>query len=274
MWPVALVLFAICVSDTVVAAQCRVPRYAIARVMNTAGASRVTVMASVALTDLSLSGLVCLAKDIRKEYQKKTKVSFLLFSSASAAEHYYGDIEVGDTSPSRGPAGRVDYEKQLRAVYEYDAATSEEYVAIKPFGFLGPTAGDTRIDLPITGAPHCQLEVNGRCLLALDDVTYPEAAYTAARRGGVTLTATITRAGAMDAVAVADGGDHGSSAAMDFARQALENLKTWHFESAKQEDRLRITYTYEIDRSLSPQAGAVVRFRLPSQVVVATNPRR
>ena len=259
---VGLALCLIALDGSSAFAQCVPPNHHMGRfVENTVSSVYLTV--SLPFSDFSPQKLVCLAAALRQQYRDRKNDTVLVFDSPEAAEHYQGDIEVGDTYQGA-------YYRNLHAVYVYDAVKREEYVRIKPFGFLLSLPEDTRIDLPVTGIPRCRLEINQRCLISMARNTYSAEGYSAQASAAVTLTATVTREGTLTDVDVVNaGGNSGSRAS--FVREAVDNLKTWRLEPALRQDRFRITYSYKIDQSI--QRGMVdVQYALPNQVTIRANP--
>jgi TonB family protein len=262
-------------------AQCASPHYRVGQVWEDSKSS-VFMAISMKLADFAPQRLVCLAGALKDQFHNRKNITVLMFSAVDAAK-YWGP-SLPDYAPAEGAKQqrRQSYtflNSNLHAVYSYDADKRDEHLDISPFGsavaYRGPH--DTKIDLPAPAKPHCHYEIADRCLLALDDISYPGEALQAKVSGTVTLTGIVGRDGRMTRIQVAEASSSVSEEKQLFVREAVNNLRTWRLESAAQRDAIRITYSYVIDTSLlykGPYIGQVtVEFALPHQLTITGNPR-
>lgn len=106
---------------------------------------------------------------------------------------------------------------------------------------------DTRIDLPVTATPICRLNIDGRCLLALQSLQYPWDDWKTGKTGSVTLTGRINPTGSVSDIhfektpqnVVVDG---------DLVNASIKNLKTWKFERSIRTTELQINISLLVER--------------------------
>ncbi len=169
------------------AAKCRSPRFQLARDFVNYESGRGSAHISLTPADFTLPNLVCLAQVLKAQHPDWKQVNVLMFSSQTAATGF---------SPGKlGPEELWQFDRQLRAFYSVDVDAREEFLAITPMGLEGGDDYDTRLHLPPSGTPHCRLEVNDRCLLAVEPLKYQVRELREAAPGSVTLAATIGRDG-------------------------------------------------------------------------------
>jgi hypothetical protein len=207
--------------------------------------------------------LVCLAKALKYKYRDRGSISVYIFSSYGAAKRYFPFPAVVDFS-SVEP---LKWARQMHASYFYDVSKGEEYLEVMPLGASQGGIYDTRIDLPVVSKPQCRLELNHRCLVALDEITYPTRAVEAKISGLVTLTGTIARDGLMRDIQLVESNVNPGSGREQLVNEALHNLASWQFASGGHRDTVRITYRYILDPSLT-FPGPAVEVALPDQVVI------
>jgi hypothetical protein len=162
----------------------------------------------------------------------------------------------------------------MHARYVLDAAKHEEFVEIMPLGAssaLGAGAYGFRIDLPVAAPPSCGLRIGSRCMIALQQFSYPHEPGSKPS-GRVTLAGTIARDGGVRHVRAvktesvpAGGGDL-------LAHAAVQDLSNWRLEPGPREEAIRITYSYVIDRKLQYDDTSLVDFALPNEVTIRGNP--
>jgi TonB family protein len=243
-------------------AACDPPQYEKALIYEDSQSSTL-MQISIRLSDFAPSKLVCLAEALKRSYPGRKKIGVSIFSSYDAAKHYrlvQGDF-VGK---------RPNWGAEMHGDYFYDADKHVEYVEILPLGAHSPFA--TRIDLPSSRAPQCQLQIGDRCLLATGALQYPGDAVKSGNSGTVTLTGTIARDGKLTGVRVAvaslslvkDGGLLESA--------AVQDLKSWRFEPTTHEEPVRITYTYEISPPDTGREKPTIEFDLPHRVIIRAKP--
>lgn len=247
-------------------AGCEPPHYKMGRVLEDTPAA-LDMFISIDIGDFGPKSLACLAHQLGQRYQDREKVSIYIFSTNDAAQHFI----LGSPDPSSLEI--FERKLQLHAAYFYDKDKREEYVLLMPDA-LRPEAGSplvTRIDLPAQMIPDCRLQISHRCLIAFQDarhlLRYPDDALSAGESGSVVLTARITRLGEIkDVQQVEIDSTSNKSIRPGLATSALENLKTWRFEPAHEEQRIRITYLYEIGANDKP----ALEFELPAKVTIRT----
>jgi hypothetical protein len=254
-------------------AACVAPNYVVGRIWEDTK-SEFTATISMPLAAFGPARIACLGAALKQRYQSRKTIRILMFSSVEAARRYIGDFDIGDTGPlpKGSPTIRSasDLAKDLHGVYLYEATPRSEHVWIKPFGFSVDQPEDTRIDLPVSGAPHCRLELLGRCIVAFDYPTYP-GSYGEKTTGTVTVTAVATKDGRLTAVQEETSSIRPASRKDAFVNATVKNLSTARLEPSSREETLRITYSYNLDASLQP--GEVsVRFELPNTISVRFKP--
>lgn len=257
----ARLVVAVCLSLVAVGsaiAECTVPQFHTTRDYMNPQTGKGSMSVILSPDDVTLDKLLCMAQHLKEPHPQWRDVAVLMFSSDDAAMNF-------NPSPMSGPVEHR-FQRGLRALYLFNLDDHKESLAITPLGIEGGDAYDTTIDLPVAGRVHCRLEVSGRCLLALEPVTYPGDALRSRESGKVTLTATI---GPDGKIVVANTGPQQGSDRLVGA--AVDNLKTWWLDAIAREDTFRITYTYVVDSSL--QRGQVdVQLALPTQITIRANP--
>jgi TonB family protein len=249
---------------TCVAAECHAQSYRGGFVWEDSPSS-IMMNISIGMSDFAPDRLVCLAKQLRQRYSDRKKVLIFIFSTDVAAKRYDKPL-TGDSTQTR-----PNWAAQNHAIYSLDADKGEEYLEIQPLG-TGPSAVSssdvhTRIKLPVTSPPACNLEVADRCLLALNAVNYPWDALKANISGTVTLEGVIARDGVVKQVRIVSREVHPSDSPARLVNAAVQNLKTWRFEAASHPDSIRITYAYLIESSGVP-GHVSVQFELPREVEI------
>jgi hypothetical protein len=252
------VLFVLAITSPV-SGSCTVPHYRMARTLED-NALSVSFHISIRLEDFAPLRLACLADALRQKYPNRN-VLVTIFSARDAAKYFTPVVE-------RTPWANYT-ESKLHGFYVYNEEKREDYILLVPDGHKGEINSplNTRIDLPLTGKPVCKLSMDGRCLLEFHDIDYPEVDGKTDGSGEVTVTGRIRRDGVLTRIAVVNVKADSPKWRSVFAKQAIQNLKRWHFESSAQEGRFRITYRFEITDSASPGASDT-QFRLPDEVII------
>ena len=214
---------------------------------------------SMPLVDFTAGKLVCLATALKERYRDYHHITISIFSSHEASRTLiYGQESNHETMKTLS---------QMHAEYSFDAGKHEDYVEIMPTGalpgnsFPRPGPFSTRIDLPAETTPHCNLEIDNRCLIALQQFPYPAKLLNGKPSGSVTLAATITRAGKVDHIRVV-------KAESISASPAIQNLASWRLEPGPRDESIQITYSYAIDDSLRQMDGMQVQWALPIAVSI------
>jgi len=241
---------------------CNAPKYRRVRIWQD-NTSDVGVDISIRLEDFAPERLICLARALRQKYPRRN-VSASIFSSREAAMGYLP----GSVDPSPRV---VEYQSKLHGHYSYNEEKHEEYLLIRPDGLDRDVRSPltTRIDLPATGTPICNLSINGRCLLEFQHIDCPSAEGETGVSGRVTLAGNIRRDGIVSDLAIVDAKTTPPERQSVLVKWAIQNLGTWRFEPAKHKDGIRITFYFDADL---PLVGPVtnVQFRLPSEVRIGT----
>lgn len=257
------VLFSICViigSSVVATGQCQAPRH---RKGRDYGGS---VYVSVTATDLTIESLTCLGQTLSEHRRRWKKFQVLFFTSRDAALNF---------QPTPIEISRVwwaQWARQLHAGYFRDTEKHEEYLQLMPLGFEDDSSS-TKVVLPASGKPHCQLEVDDRCLTAVDDIiAYPKDALTAKASGSVVLTGTIKRDGRVSGLRVVETKVDGHEGEDSLVNAARQNLMRWQFDAAGSDAAIRITYSYVIDASLVGDGEPEVYWALPKGITIRASP--
>jgi hypothetical protein len=126
---------------------------------------------------------------------------------------------------------------------------------------------NTKIDLSAPTVPPCKLQIDNRCMLNLDHIDPPRNETPSS----VTLTAEIEPSGSVSEVHVVDVNKDSPAAQRSLADFALQNLKSWRFESSPNKNDIRIVYSLE--RVTTPlEHGINVQFMLPDTVKIQVGP--
>lgn len=255
--------------------QCSAPHYRVGQTWEDSESS-VLMAISIPLTSFEPHSLVCLAQVFKKRYENRNDISILIFSSQDAAERYVPnppDYVPGKDSRQQKRQSLTYWVSQLHGFYSYDAQKHEEYLDIRPFG--SDVAGgpyDTRINLPTAQIPQCRVELSGRCILALERISYPDAGLAEKVSGTVALTGSIGTNGKMVGIHAVEVRVIPSGKEEVLVSEALRALSTWRFESRPHQDPFEITFSYVIDPALnvpSPYRKQVdARLDLPHQVTI------
>jgi TonB family protein len=243
-------------------AQCRPPHYREGAML--ADSNSVLVQSiSIPLVDFTPRKLVCLATSLKERYRDYHYITINIFSSHEASRTLiYGQESNRET---------METLSQMHAEYSFDVDKHEDYVEIMPTGafpgssFPRPGPFSTKIDLPASFPPHCQLEIDNRCLIALESPSYPDQAQKRKASGTVALAARITRTGKVDRIRVVRAESISESA-------AIQNLASWRLEPGPRDEPLRITYSYAIDNSLRHTDGMQIQWALPNAVSITIPP--
>lgn len=255
-------------------AKCTAPRYREGQLWENSD-STVLMSVSVPLQDFAPERLICLAQAFRDRYQERKSITILIFSSPEAAKRYLprqADNLPPKTIKEQRLQSSAFWLSQLHGLYSYNVDAHQEYLDIRPVGSDIEGPFDTRIDLPVATTPHCRFETSGRCLLALEDVTYPSDALKARISGTVTLTATIASDGKIKGIHVAHASANPAEKMEILSKAAAHDLATWRLEGAPHEDPFQITFSYVIDTTLPRPGDVTVKVALPNQVTIRGNP--
>ena len=248
-----LAAIGVCCHAVSAGAQCPVPAY---RVGADWGAS---LAVSLPTRDFALAKLTCLARTLRANGPQRGSFGVTFFDSLDAARNFQG-------APPEGPLSSKwrQWARALLATYSYDAAKNEEMLTLSPMGFNTAPSLMTKINLLLAAQTHCEMEMAGRCLLAAArDVSVPERVRPTA--GKVVFDATVAPQGSVSRVHIVE------SASRSLVDAAIGDLRAWQFDSAGHPDRIRVTYSYEIDQA-RPRGSApavewvssgLVRVRVP-----------
>jgi hypothetical protein len=228
--------------------------------------------------EFTLDRIVCLLQTLKGQHQTWTDVSVDLFSSEEAAEDF--DVAPMERIPVVAVNGNVvrykdtaELYRELRGRYVLDIDRHEHYLEITPTGFdlHGDLAAyETRIEFPVAGRIRCRVELNARCALSLDRITFPDAALRAGTSGAVTLSGQIQRDGTISDIRVVSATNQGADGRDQLVAATLGNLKTWWVEAATHQDEVRVTYSYVVDPSV-PRGRVFVQFAPGNQITIRGN---
>ena len=249
-------------------AQCKPPKYRKGRVWDDSK-STVWMSISIRVEDFAPEHLVCLASALKQHYRDRSDIAIFIFSSHWAARNYYPQ----HANHMSAPPEQYKAEAEWRGSFVYNTDKHEEYVDINPKGATSSyQAFNTIIDLPVVSKPQCRLQINGRCLLALDDIEYPFDAKMGRVTGTVTLTGTIDSQGIMTGVTMTESNITPIERKILLENAALENIKTWRFEKSGQQDPFRITFSYSINASKGNEGMTEVQPALPDHIYIRVSP--
>jgi hypothetical protein len=240
------------------AADCQAPAYREGHVWEDSP-STIMMNISLQMSDFAPNRLICLAGVLKHKYSDRKEILVFMFSSYEAAKNF--------TAPLYGDSfkHRVNWSLWEHGSYSFDADKGEEMVYVMPFG-EAYRSFNTVIKLPVTSIPPCRLEIASRCLLALNAIDYPWNTLKTRRSGAVTLEAAIARDGTITAVKSAGAGPSGQEQA-SLINAAIQNLKSWRFETASRRDTIRIVYSFTIDTS-GTLGQPSLQFDLPDKVEI------
>jgi Gram-negative bacterial TonB protein C-terminal len=239
-------------------AQCRAPHYRMAGILAESDAN-LDMNISLPFQEFAPTSLVCLATSLKRSNSRRSTIIVNIYTSQKAASRSLGFLtDIEDTVEDRAALAH------LHARYNFFAETHEEYIEIIPAGVTSAHSQqpyETRIDLPVASPIRCQLEMHGRCLIALQQFPYPAKLLKGKPSGSVTLGGTITRAGKVDHIRLVRAESISASA-------AIQNLASWRLEPGPRDEPIQITYSYAIDDSLRKMDGMQVQWALPNAVSI------
>lgn len=262
-------LFVVLCSGVTAFAQCHPPQYRPGATF-VDDTSILVRSISIPLHDFAPSKIVCLASSLKARYRDRSNIEVNIFSSHEAAQ---SSIFGQETTKED-----VETLSQMHARYIFNADKQEDYLEILPTGALpgGPDlrAGpfSTRINLPAAATPHCKLEIDSRCLIALERFTYVAQALGGKTSAKVTLTATISRSGKVNHVRVVKTEPVADGQKDPLANAAILNLSSWRLEPWPREEPIQITYSYTIDNALRHVDGTQVQWALPNAISIRVPP--
>jgi TonB family protein len=256
--------------------QCRAPKFKVGEVWEDSSTA-VFEAVSIPLPDFAPTKLMCLAQSFKRRYGEKRDIDILIFSSREAAKAYSSTLGPADYAPPRNKKeatrlSRIFSRGQLHGLYSYKHEEGQEYVELTPFGDdRGGGPYDTRIDISAGQPPRCRLAIEGRCVLALDEPRYPEAALTKSVSGDISLSATISGKGGVTSIRVTKPTAISPEDAQILADAAVQNFRAWKFAGKPGRDVVQITYSYLVDPSLPvpvPYHRQVTAEIAPPRVVI------
>ena len=173
---VSLVLVGAAIGSPAVAqaAACKdVPTYTVGPFGSDSGAD-VTRALAVRPVEFTRTRLACLAAALKDKYRDSESINARIFDAKDAAASYSGPSLVEDT-----PAHRAIM-RHMHAIYHYDRGSGEEYILITPIGMDRDGPFDMRLDLPFSAGTTCHYNLRDRCVIALQQPSYPD---DAAKKG-------------------------------------------------------------------------------------------
>jgi hypothetical protein len=243
-------------------AQCPAPHFHIGQDFSNPQQGIGSLSVSLRPKDFTVQKLSCLCQKLLKKNPKWERAGVEFFTTREAA----GNMSHMLTEP---PPEAKRWEREYHASYSFDKSKRQNQFAILPLGLRGPASLNTTIDLPLTTAPHCQLEIGSRCLMAaLEEIDYPQEALKVRAGGKVTVAGVIDRDGGVRKIQVVstDAQPNDGSA---LANAALHDLGTWRFDSGDRDDPIEIVYSFVISAPAPFNfAETRVNFFLPNKVEI------
>lgn len=268
---IALFVLALCLGACT-HASCSAPRFRTGAVL--ADTSTELIMnISIPLQDFSPAKLVCLSLNLKAHYENRRSIIVSIFSSHKAASNSLGVWPVEETK------GALDLLAQMHAQYTFDSGRHVDKLEIIPMPTISSSLSvrklyDTEINFPLSAATQCRLEIDHRCVIALENIYYPNKEGGRYRpEGTVIMSGKVTRNGTIKDVQVVHASINPNADKGPLVEAALANLKTWQLETANHEDSLRITYSYQIDKSYASKGGVHLQFDLPEKITVEGSPQ-
>jgi hypothetical protein len=195
--------------------------------------------------DLNMPGFICVASRLRQDHPRWRQVRVGIFDAADGAERY--DFDWESKPKVEGMAADRRYERLRRATYVLNTAGHEEYVLLRLFA-LQKEKYESRIDLPVKGQPRCRVEIEERCVVAIDYPLHMELDNRPIE-GMVTVSGKITKEGTLAGLR-ADAVNSGSSTDISrLTEAALANLATWRMDPAARETPFTVSYRFVVDRT-------------------------
>lgn len=235
--------------------QCQVPRFQEGK--DFSGKTSGSLFLALEPRDFTIEKLTCLVEHLRSRNPGWKTAMVLIFSSKEAANNFNPGPEI--TAPM---ALWQEWARHKHVSYFLDS-DGKEYFYITPLGYREDPSLHTKVDLPTSASPRCQLEILNRCLMAVvGDITYPGNARKNATFGRVTLSALIERDGSTSHIEVKDADVRPAEFKEALLAAAVQNLRTWQFDASGQETPFQIDYSYVID------SGPLARGQSAGQVTV------
>jgi hypothetical protein len=236
-----------------------VPAYRIARVLADDEEAYIANL-TVSIADFSPRSLICLGEHFKSRYGGRPLIALHVFASRWAAQHSRGFNKV-EESPSERRA-----RAQMHGTYTLDRVRQQEEIEILP---SLEKADTTVIRLPARDSPQCRLQIDSRCLVAMEELYYPGAALNSTSSGSVTVTAVANRAGKVTKVRVISSQPAMPSPAIQaLVQETAANLKSWRLESADRETKMRLQFSYVIVDPASQSRLENLVWALPDGVEV------
>jgi len=253
-------------------AQCHPPHYRMGLIFAD-DPKAIVASISMSLQDFSPRNLICLAGHLRERYPGRTSMLFTIFDSNKPTHYNIFPVEL---EHSEGLQKLLDH---AHARYFVDAAKHEDYIELLPLGVWAssllparPWSYSTRIDLPLAATPHCFLEMDNRCFVALENIVYPDEALKRSVEGKVVLAGTIGRSGKVDHVRVVKAESAPEAMKDLLATAAVKNLSSWRLEPGPRREMIQITYSYAIDKTVPYPSRWDVKWALPNEVTIRGRP--
>jgi hypothetical protein len=253
-------VFSALVVDLPALAACNAPQYRTGLILENTSTD-ITLQISMRLEYFAPQQLICLAGEFQEKFPTRN-IMVTMFTDQKAAENYLPSLQ-------EQTAWMLHVYSTLHALYVRN--NSEDYLLIVPDGkdLAKDSPSNTRIDLPLTGAPVCKLAMRNRCLLEFRQMYYPSFASKTDVSGRVTVKGSIQKNGIISNLTVVDSNVEPSASRQSLSDWTIQNLRTWHFEPGQGVDDFRITFSFVLTES----APAGVEMRLPDEVRLETRRR-
>lgn len=262
MWVLILPLWVIC--GTCRADTCqKVPKYQVGDVRESSP-SKLVQNVSIAPDYFTRNDLVCLGKVLQSRYvMGRDEVEISIFDDHDAAKHR-------PAIPVEARPSNHEIVQHEHAAYVFKKGTGENYLLLEPDVWNESTHSKIGLD---TNQPfNCVLQIDpNRCLMLIrTHLRYPEIAWRNSEAGSVVIEATLAKDGTVTASTAAGG----ESVAESLRNAALDDARSWRFESGPRVTELHITYRFQIAGFVERYLVEAVQYSLPDRVIITANVAR
>lgn len=226
--------------------------------------SRIVQNVSIAPERFTREDLISLAKELQKRYsQRYNQILISIFDDQYAA--------------TQRPALLIEARERDYEVYQHEHAsyimkkgTGEDYLTLEPD--LWNDSTHTRLQIQTDQTDDCAVQISqGRCLMIIaKHLRYPEEAWRNDEIGDLVLRVTVASNGLVTRAELV--GEPSISQLLKNA--ALDDARSWRFEPGTVNAELNVTYRFRLTGSSDTFRREIVRYNLPKEVVITSNPAR